>query len=65
MMMEIYKNTIKNETNEVINETVLNNLPVQGGNATKDAFQVRVTFKDYFNSMAPDMVRVQNLIVII
>lgn len=30
----------------------LGNLPLQGGNATKDAFQVRELFKEFFNSEA-------------
>jgi len=29
---------------------ILENLPMQGGNATNDAFHVREKFKDYFNS---------------
>ncbi|CAI6357151.1 unnamed protein product [Macrosiphum euphorbiae] len=32
------------------NDKGLENLPMQGGNATKDAFYVREKFKDYFNS---------------
>lgn len=41
-------------TNENMNETAgqarLENLPMQGGNATRDAFRVRELFKHYFNS---------------
>lgn len=37
----------RNKTQETI---TLENLPMQGGNATKDAFRVRELIKDYFNS---------------
>lgn len=47
-------NTYNYERNETYsngpNDKGLENLPMQGGNATKDAFHVREKFKDYFNS---------------
>ena len=33
-------------------EARLQNLPLQGGNATRDALTVRELYKDYFNSEA-------------
>jgi len=46
-------NTYNYERNETYingpNDKGLENLPMQGGNATKDAFHVREKFKDYFN----------------
>lgn len=41
----------RNETNtNGPTDEALENLPMQGSNATKDAFDVKGKFKDYFNS---------------
>ncbi|KAB0802472.1 hypothetical protein PPYR_04658 [Photinus pyralis] len=42
--------TINANSNETREEIRLDNLPMQGGNATQDAFRVRELFKEYFNS---------------
>lgn len=42
--------TIGNDNNQV--NSAIRNLSNQGGNATKEAFQVRDAFKDYFFSEA-------------
>lgn len=40
----------QNDSDEVEGQSCLEDLPRQGGNWTKDAFEVREKFKDYFNS---------------
>lgn len=45
-----YEQRNNNTLETSIQESRLQNLPMQGGNATKEAFSVRDLFKNYFNS---------------
>jgi len=38
--------------NDYTDAITLQNVPLHGGNASQQAFQVRETFKDFFNSEA-------------